>query len=574
MFQDKSEPTSDADHTGWLPEDLHSSELDRGLLDALFEGNPDAVLVIAGNGCIAGANSRAIAEFGYLRSQLDGQPVHLLLPMAARDRHAGHMSKYREHPTVRDLGSGMDFQARDAGGNEFPVDVMLWPFTSTDRNYMMVVCHRLDATLARSQLQIHALVESARGYAVNLLDANGRILTWNEGARRIYNMSGSQALGQDLSVLFTAEEIAAGEPRRQMELATQSFQAVRSEGWRAGTDGATLWVEVEFIATRELSGRLSGFIRVMRDLTTHKKAEEELHEAAQIKAQLHLDLEKRVAERTRQLESTVEELRAKNEEIEALVAVVSHDLSEKEVLLREVYHRVKNNLQVVQSLLKMGARTLHSGHARQAIETAVQRVYVMAMVHEHLYQMPDLASLPLSAYLRDIVEGAIASNSEQPELIQLSIDVDEIPVPLDFAIPLGLLVNELVSNCIKHGLPHGRRGKISVSARIVPGAVRFTIHDDGAGLPNDFDAKKSSSMGLKLAASLTHQLGGRLEFSSKEGCRVQADLARLCPPFEVEHATAQAGKPAPGVWTGELNQRAIAGKSLSREFTDSSYYFS
>jgi two-component sensor histidine kinase len=295
-------------------------------------------------------------------------------------------------------------------------------------------------------------------------------------------------------------------------------------------------------------------------------------QAGGAKAQLNTDLEKRVAERTSQLESVVAGLRTRNEEIEALVAVMSRELSEKEVRLREVYHRVKNNLQVVQSLLKMGARTLRSNDARQAIETAVQRVYVMAMVHEHLYQMPNLASLPLSAYLRDIVEGAIASNSEQPEHIQLRTDVDEIPVPLDFAIPLGLLANELVSNCLKHGLPRGRRGSICVSARIVPGAVRLVVHDDGAGLPRDFDAKTSASMGLKLAASLTDQLGGRLEFSSRNGCRVQADLARLYPSSESQQSRAPAAQLAPAAWMGEQNQQACTAKSLTREFTDPSYY--
>lgn len=574
MFSGKSELPFDADHSGWLPQDLRHNEPEMGLVGALYEGNPDMVFVIGENGCIAGANSRAIAEFGYPRSQLDGQPVHLLLPMAVRDRHAAHMTEYRAHPTVRAMGSGMDLKARDARGNEFPVDVMLWPFKSSGQNYVMVVCHRLDASLARSQLQIHALVESARDYAVNLFDAYGRILTWNEGARRIYNMSGSQALGEHISVLFTPDEVAAGEPERQMELATQSSQAVHTEGWRTGTDGSTLWVEAEFRATRELSGHLSGFIRVMRDLTSHKRAEEELHQAARVKAELNTDLERRVAERTSQLESTVGELRTKNEEIEALVAVVSHDLSEKEVLLREVYHRVKNNLQVVQSLLKMGARTVGSGDARKAIETAVQRVYVMAMVHEHLYQMPDLASLPLSAYLRDIVEGAIASNSEQPELIALSIEVDEVPVPLDYAIPLGLLANELVSNCLKHGIPHGKRGKISVSARAVPGAVRFVVHDDGAGLPEGFDARKTTSMGLKLAASLTHQLGGRLDFSSKDGCRVQADLARLCPQSEAQQSRAPLPQLPPALWNGEHPQKGITAKSLSSEFKDPSYYLS
>lgn len=312
-----------------------------------------------------------------------------------------------------------------------------------------------------------------------------------------------------------------------------------------------------------------------------------LVEGARDYAELNADLEKRVAERTSQLEATVNELRAKNEEIEALVAMVSHDLSEKEVLLREVYHRVKNNLQVVQSLLKMGARTLRSNDGRQAIETAVERVHVMAMVHEHLYQMPDLAGLTLSGYLRDVVEGAIASNSENPDRIRLQLEVDEIPVPLDSAIPLGLLANELVSNCLKHGIAHGGHGEISIVARKVPGAVRFVVRDDGPGLPENFDVTKCTSMGLKLAANLTLQLGGRLTFTSRNGCHVQADLTRLCPQpqlcVERESAPQPAASmhPAPAPWIEEPGQRMEESgqpretmQMSSREFNDPSYYLS
>jgi len=202
-------------------------------------------------------------------------------------------------------------------------------------------------------------------------------------------------------------------------------------------------------------------------------------------------------------------------------------LREKEVLLREVYHRVKNNLQVVQSLLKMQSRTLPAGETRTAIETTVQRVHAMALVHERLYQMKDLASLPLRVYLRDLFTGVVESNSMHAGQIELRLDTEEIPLGLDLAIPFGLLANELLSNCLKHGFANGRRGMIEVSIHRVSGAVRLIVKDNGAGLPDGFDPAQSKSMGLKLAASLAHQLGGRLEFTSDNGCRVQADLARI-----------------------------------------------
>jgi two-component sensor histidine kinase len=229
---------------------------------------------------------------------------------------------------------------------------------------------------------------------------------------------------------------------------------------------------------------------------------------------------------------------------------------------------------VVQSLLKMGARTLESSDARQAIETAVQRVQVMAMVHEHLYQMPDLSGLTLAAYLREVVEGAIAANAQESNQVQLQIDADEVPVPLDFAIPIGLLANELVTNCLKHGLPRGRRGKISISARKVPGAVRIAIQDDGPGLPEDFDVTTSTSIGLKLAASLAHQLGGQLEFTSVNGCRVQADLTRLCPKPDSRPPASRPLRVPPASLLGALKAKAARAKSLPRQCIDPSCYLS
>ncbi|MFZ1087621.1 MAG: histidine kinase dimerization/phosphoacceptor domain -containing protein [Terracidiphilus sp.] len=202
-------------------------------------------------------------------------------------------------------------------------------------------------------------------------------------------------------------------------------------------------------------------------------------------------------------------------------------LKEKEVLLGEIHHRVKNNLQVVQSLLRMSMRLLPPGEARASAEATIQRIHAMALVHERLYQSKDVASLSLSNYLRDLFKGVVASNSAPPGQIQLLLDTEEIPLTLDRAIPFGLLVNELMANCFKHGFPNERRGTIAISIHRINGAVRMAVSDDGVGLPKNFDASASPSMGLKLASSLAHQLGGALQFSNGQGCRVVADLKRL-----------------------------------------------
>lgn len=214
--------------------------------------------------------------------------------------------------------------------------------------------------------------------------------------------------------------------------------------------------------------------------------------------------------------------RAHEEQIEA-------SLREKEVLLREIYHRVKNNLQVIQSLLKMRARLLPEGETRAAIDSTVQRVYAMGLVHERLYRMEDLARLSLPDYLHDLFNGVVASSSMQPGQIQLTLDIEDLPLSLDLAVPFGLLANELLSNCLKHGFPDGRRGSVEVSIHRQENGVHMVVQDDGVGLPKHFNPGACPSMGLKLADSLAHQLGGSLQFSSVNGCRIETNLKRLSP---------------------------------------------
>jgi len=206
---------------------------------------------------------------------------------------------------------------------------------------------------------------------------------------------------------------------------------------------------------------------------------------------------------------------------------IQSSLREKEVLLKEIHHRVKNNLQVIQSLLKMQSRLLPDGQTREAIVATIQRVRAMALLHEGLYQRKDLATISLSDYVRDLFNGVEASSVAEPGQIHLRLNTEDIQLSLDTAAPFGLLANELMSNCFKHAFPEGRRGAIEISIRRVDGVVHMVVKDDGIGIPQHFDAAASSSMGLKLANSLAHQLGGRLEFISGSGCRIESMLTRL-----------------------------------------------
>jgi len=371
-----------------------------------------------------------------------------------------------------------------------------------------------------AQLERHrVVVEHVSDHVIFTLDADGRIDSWSPGAESGLGYTMEEALGREYSMVFTLQELEAGKPRRELDEAARNVHCA-TEGWRVRKNGERFWSSGETTAIRDEAGRVTGYVRVGRDTTIQKRMGEALE-------QLAADLEARVAERTLQLEDTVIELLQQNAEVERMAKNTARDLEEKKVMLNEIHHRVKNNLQVVQSLLKMSVRSLPEGDARSVTMATAQRVHAMAMVHERLYQTRDLGGISVSTYLRDVFAGVTDLYPSLCGQIKLELDSDEILLGLDQGIPFGLMVNELLSNSLKHGFPEGRKGTVTVSIHRIQEAVSVAVEDNGIGLPEDFDAAKCTSMGLKLAGSLAHQLGGRLIFTSGSGCRVEANFPRL-----------------------------------------------
>jgi PAS domain S-box-containing protein len=196
---------------------------------------------------------------------------------------------------------------------------------------------------------------------------------------------------------------------------------------------------------------------------------------------------------------------------------IEQALAERETLLREVYHRVKNNLQVIQSLLSLQRRALPEGPARSALDDSVQRVRAMALVHEKLYQTGDLSAVALADYSRELVQQVGEAAAAGPRGISLHSEVEAVQAGLDVCVPYGLLVTELVGNSLKHAFPNGRGGSIRVTLRRVGKQLHLAVADDGVGLPRGFDLNASRSMGLQLAASLAGQLGGNLHARNEAG---------------------------------------------------------
>ena len=197
-------------------------------------------------------------------------------------------------------------------------------------------------------------------------------------------------------------------------------------------------------------------------------------------------------------------------------------VEEREILLKELQHRVKNNLQVVVSLLNLRSERLPDGPARQTIVEASNRVTALALAHRFLYQPDSPGALSIRDYIRELCSTLGQVYAMDADQVEIVTDVEDLNVPVDKLTPVALVLNELISNGLKHAFPDGRRGRMSIRLHKVVEpdgtvCVDLMISDDGIGLPEDFDLEKPASIGLKVLVGLVHQLDGKIEIQRGKG---------------------------------------------------------
>jgi PAS domain S-box-containing protein len=198
-------------------------------------------------------------------------------------------------------------------------------------------------------------------------------------------------------------------------------------------------------------------------------------------------------------------------------------LQEKEILLREIHHRVKNNLQIISSLLHLQAATDKSGAQRDLFVESQNRILTMALVHEELYRSDDLASIDLLAYMRKLLDRLLSAMGDRRR-IQGVVDGESVALTIDAAIPSGLIVNELVTNSLKHAFDQDDVGRISISVSRSGERAILEIADTGRGLPEGYDYRTAKSLGLQLVVRLVKQLHGSIELTPGAGTRFRLNF--------------------------------------------------
>lgn len=292
------------------------------------------------------------------------------------------------------------------------------------------------------------------GEAAVTVSLTGLVETWNQGAERLYGHLEADAVGQPFEALTGA----------RLALPPLEAGSAVAETQHRSKQGSVLDVVVTTSSIRDRTGAVTAVAALIHDLSERKRAERALAES----------------------------------------------LLEKESLLKEVHHRVKNNLQIVSSLLNLQRDSIEAPEAKEALATAHARVHAISRLHEFIYQAKNLGSVPLGGYLKELVDSIARTHELVGRPVELRVNASEVSVGLSQGVPLTLILNELLTNSFKHAFPTAHEGPrvITVEGRRVDGDCEVVIADTGIGLPDQPAATKR--LGLQLVRTLVRQLAGSL----------------------------------------------------------------
>jgi PAS domain S-box-containing protein len=272
-------------------------------------------------------------------------------------------------------------------------------------------------------------------------------------------------------------------------------------------DGSVRTIIARFAPVMGPDGKVIRTIGVNQDITDFKLMESEIRS-------LNVVLEQRVKDRTEALVKTNEAL--EQEAIQRLAAEKKLQASydEKVTLLKEIHHRVKNNLQIIASLLNLQSRYIRDESSLAVIRESQNRVKAMALVHEKLYRSEDIAHISLHEYIKFLGTGLFQFYDAKARGIRFILDIRDVNVDIDAAVPLGLIINELISNSLKYAFPEGREGEIAISVTKDGHILNVVYRDTGIGIPADLDWRDTPSLGLRLVNTLVDQLNGTVDLDT------------------------------------------------------------
>ncbi|MBK7289194.1 MAG: tetratricopeptide repeat protein [Chitinophagaceae bacterium] len=221
--------------------------------------------------------------------------------------------------------------------------------------------------------------------------------------------------------------------------------------------------------------------------------------------------------------------RKKKEQLAAQNTIIEKSLKEKEILMKEIHHRVKNNLQVVSSLLKLQSHYIKDEQAQEAVKDSRNRVQSMALIHQNLYQEDNLTGIDVNDYISKLCENLFESYNIHPTRIKLIKEIQSLNLDVDTVVPLGLILNELITNSLKYGFPGEKTGAVKIILKEENNTLYLKVFDNGVGLPDDFQKKYEATFGYRMINDFIQKLKGELKTFTDDGTKVEIAIKNYKP---------------------------------------------
>jgi PAS domain S-box-containing protein len=471
-------PSVDQAFRGSIEEALLQSE---ERFRQVVEAAPNAIVMIDGVGHIVMVNAQTERVFGYAREEMLGQPVEMLVPERLRAAHPELRGSYFAAPATRPMGAGRDLFGQRKDGSEVAIEIGLNPIETHEGSMVLSAIvdisdrKHTEHALQKSEARFRQVVEAAPN-AMVMVDQAGRIVMVNVQTERVFGYARDEMLGKPVEMLVPERLRGAHPMLRGFYFASPSTRPMGAgrDLYGQRKDGSEVAIEIGLnpIETDEGTMVLSAIV----DISDRKAKEQRITSA----------------------------------------------LREKEVLLGEIHHRVKNNLQIVHSLLDLQAGRVVDPAALEMLRDGQNRIRSMSLIHQVLYQSNDFASVDFANFLDSLVPTLISSYSVDPERIGLVTETSAVHLPIDCAIPCGLIVNELITNALKHAFPDGRRGQVRIALDAThDDHVILSVSDDGIGMAEAVDLEDPITLGLQLVSLLTEQIGGKLDVRRADPTRFE-----------------------------------------------------
>lgn len=441
------------------------SQTEATILARAFDYAPDAQLLVDTDGCIIKANHQAVELFGYSQEELLGNSIESLIPERFVPQHAIYRKGFMDSPRSRPMGAGVELFARHKNGTEVPVGIML-SYIETGSGLVALAVVRDISERKKAEEKFQALLESAPDAKV-IVNEQGLIQIVNSQTEAVFGYPREELLGQPVEKLI---------PRRyhtrHLQHRTGYFSAPEARPMGPGQElyglrknGEEFPIEIRLSPLQTEDGLLIS--SAIRDITQRKAVEEQLRKS----------------------------------------------LEEKETLLHEIHHRVKNNLAVIGSTFYLQSTYVEDEKAMEILQNCQDRVRSMALVHDRLYHSGNFSAVDFGEYTRELCTDLFSNYAVNPDRIQLSIDIDSIDVGLNQAVPCALILNELVSNSLKHAFPDDHQGVLRIQMRNQnTGGLQLTVADNGIGMPDAPVSSDTGSFGMRLLRTLTRQVDGTIEY--------------------------------------------------------------